>query len=340
MVKTNPYTIHEITSRSVWEEFLLHFSPHALFQSWLWGEVQKRSGIKVWRFGLYQNDLLSAIFQVTKISARRGTHLHVRHGPVCREFSEGQLKSIVEYLKNLSQKERAWFVRINPLVSGTKETYELFKILGGKPSAIHAMDGEHCWVLDLNNSEEELLSQMRKTTRYEIRQKEKFGVRVIKSQENRYFDEFRTLYRGTSLRQGFVAHMDIVEEFTLFAKEQQADLFLGYYEKKIVSVALILYYNDQAIYHHGASVLSKVPVSTIVQWEAIKEAKKRGMKVYNFWGIAPLDIPKHPWRGLTMFKKGFGGREINTIHSHDFLVSPFYYITRGIESVRKLSKGY
>ena len=340
MGKTNTFTIREIPLRSVWEDFLLRFSPHALFQSWLWGEVQKRSGIKIWRFGLYENDLLSAIFQVTKILARRGIHLHVRHGPVCSKLNETQIKSIVEFLKTLARNEGAWFIRISPLTSGTEETQALFKTQGGVPSAIHAMDGELCWVLDLSGSEEELLSQMRKTTRYEIRQKEKFNVVVIQSQEQRYFEEFLTLYRDTSLRQGFVPHVGIAEEFALFAKEQRADLFLGYHDKKLVSGALILYYNDQAIYHHGASIVSKVPVSTIVQWEAIKEAKKRGIKVYNFWGIAPLDNPKHPWRGLTLFKKGFGGREINTIHSQDFPVLPFYYITRIIEIVRKLNKGY
>lgn len=340
MGKTNIYTICEISSRTVWEEFLLRFSPHALFQSWLWGDVQKKCDVKLWRFGLYEKEILHGVFQVTKVSARRGVHLHVRHGPVCHELNEAHLKLIVEYLKNLARREKAWFIRINPLVSDTKEAHELLKVLGGIPSAIHAMDGEHCWVLDLSPLEEELLSQMRKTTRYEIRQKEKFDVVVVQSQEQRYFEEFRTLYRDTSLRQGFVPHGGIAEEFTLFAKEQQANLFLGYHEKKLVSGALILYYNDQAIYHHGASIVSKVPVSTIVQWEAIKEAKKRGMNVYNFWGIAPLDNPKHPWRGLTLFKKGFGGREINTIHSYDFPVSPLHYITRGIETVRKLRKGY
>lgn len=340
MEKDNQETIREITSRSVWEAFLLRFSPHALFQSWQWGEVQKRRGIKVWRFGFYHNDILHAVFQVTKISARRGTHLHVRHGPACRALRESQLQSIIEYVKNLARKEGAWFIRLNPLVADSVEMRSLLKRLGGIPSAIHAMDGEHCWVLDLSNSEEKLLSHMRKTTRYEIRQKDKYGILVKKTQENRYFDEFYTLYRDTSFRQGFIPHAGIAEEYAVFAKEQEADLFFGYYEKKIASAALILYFNNQAIYHHGASIPTKAPVSTIVQWEAIKEAKKRGMNVYNFWGIAPLDNPKHPWRGLTLFKKGFGGREINTIHSYDFIVSPFYYITRGIETVRKLRKGY
>lgn len=332
--------IREVLHEPEWEVFLKSYSPAALFQSWLWGEVQRKNGETIWRFGLYEQGILNAVFQVTKITAKRGIHLHVRHGPVCRELNNTQLHAIVQFLKTLARKEKAWFIRINPLISDTKEMHVLFHALGGMPSAIHAMDGEHCWILDLSSSEDELLSHMRKTTRYEIRQKEKFGVRVIQSEENRYFEEFQTLYRETSQRHGFVPHKGIAQEFALFAEKRQADLFLGYYEQRLVSCALILYYHDQAIYHHGASVPLKVPVSTIIQWEAIKEAKKRGMKVYNFWGIAPSDSPKHPWRGITLFKKGFGGREINTIHAYDFPISSLYYVTRGIEMLRKYRKGY
>ena len=71
-------------------------------------------------------------------------------------------------------------------------------------------------------------------------------------------------------------------------------------------------------YHHGASSYAhnKIPASYLPQWTAIRDALKRGDRVYNFWGIAPgtlteegfkISEPKHPFGGVTLFKTGFGG---------------------------------
>jgi len=90
----------------------------------------------------------------------------------------------------------------------------------------------------------------------------------------------------------------------------------------------------------AAIIFSKIPASYVVQWRSILEARKRGINLYNFYGIAPDDKPNHPWRGITLFKKGFGGREINYIHAHDLPVSPMYLVPRTIEAIRTKMRGY
>ena len=181
---------------------------------------------------------------------------------------------------------------------------------------------------------------MRKATRYEIRKSQKDGVEISASRDARYLKEFDALYKETSGRHGFVPHEGIAEEFTTFGKRNQAMLYLGSFHKKIYASAIILYYGKQAIYHHGASSLSPVPISAAVQWRAICDAKNRGMNVYNFWGIAPEDSPKHPWRGITVFKKGFGGHIVEHMHAFDIPISPLYALTRIVDLVRKYKRGY
>ena len=68
----------------------------------------------------------------------------------------------------------------------------------------------------------------------------------------------------------------------------------------------------------------------------IKEAKKRNLKHYNFWGIAPNDNPRHRFAGVTLFKTGFGGKRIDWLHARDLQISPFYYLTYFFETVRKI----
>ncbi|MEK7143873.1 MAG: peptidoglycan bridge formation glycyltransferase FemA/FemB family protein, partial [Patescibacteria group bacterium] len=77
----------------------------------------------------------------------------------------------------------------------------------------------------------------------------------------------------------------------------------------------------------------------LLQWEAIKEAKNRGCRFYNFWGIAPENNPKHPWAGLTLFKKGFGGFSEEYIPAHDFVIKYSYWFVCLIEKIRKIRRG-
>jgi len=306
--------------QKVWDAFVLRYAPQALFQSWKWGEVEKKLGHKIWRLK-WDND---AVAQVVKVSARRGTFLHVRHGPVVRD--KRFFKKILSDLKELAKHETAWFVRISPQVQTLPE-------LGLVPAPIHAMDAETCWVLDIEKREDELLAGMRKTTRYEIRRAQKMGMTVHTG-----LKDFLDLYRETSKRHGFVPHTGIREEVEEFEKD--AIVLNAAFEGRTIASAIILFWGEEAIYHHGASIPSKIPASYLLQWEAICEAKKRGKKLYNFWGIAPEDKPNHPWRGITVFKTGFGGREVRFLHAQDLPVSPWYIIPKTIEEIRKRYKGY
>jgi lipid II:glycine glycyltransferase (peptidoglycan interpeptide bridge formation enzyme) len=317
------YILQEITSSNAWDSFVKKHSPMALFQGWAWGEVEKKLGHKIWRWGWFKKDTLVGITQIKKVSARRGTFLHVRHGPI----GDVTLKDIID----LAKKEHTWFIRVSPQIPQEKE--KMFKKNGFVPAPIHAMDAELCWVLDLNKNEEELLAGMRKTTRYEIRRAEKMGITIDTG-----LKDFFALYTQTSQRHGFVPHSGIREEVEVFGNN--AIVLNAGFEGETIASAIILFWGDQAVYHHGASIQSKVPASYLLQWEAIREAKKRGKKLYNFWGIAPEDKPNHPWRGITLFKKGFGGREVEFMHAQDYLVSPIAVIPRTVESLRKRLKGY
>jgi lipid II:glycine glycyltransferase (peptidoglycan interpeptide bridge formation enzyme) len=332
--------LKQIDSKDLWEEFLLAHCPQALFQSWEWGEVQKMAGQSVHRFGFYKNSVLLGIAQVFVVKARRGTFLHVRHGPVWKENTISNWRELITLLAPLAHSEKAWFIRMSPLIENSDEISKQFLSLGFRPAPIHAMDAEYCWVLDIDKSEDELLADMRKTTRYEIRHAQKLGIGILSTTGKNKLKDFYALYDETAKRHGFVQHQGLEEEFEVFGREKKALLYLATYNRQTIAGSIILFYGNQAIYHHGASITSKIPASYLIQWEAIREAKKRGITLYNFWGIAPEESPKHPWRGITLFKKGFGGRIVNYIHAQDFAYSPLYIIPKSIETVRRKLRGY
>ncbi len=330
----------EITDRGEWERFWESHAPQALFQSWLWGDVVKKQSLPLVRLGLYDESKLTGIFQVVTVRARRGTYLHIRQGPVLSHYSPPPWKAVINHLRLLAKEENASFLRVSPPMGDSDTHREVLRSLGMLPAAVHEVDAERRWVLDITRNEQELLVGMRKTTRYEIKRAMKEGVVIEKSQNPKDLSAFFDLYRQTAARHGFVPHQGIREEFEVFSKDHKTIVLLGKYKGRIMAAATILFLGDQAIYHHGASLPGRTPVSYLVQWEGIREAKRRGMKVYNFWGIAPLDKINHPWHGITLFKTGFGGREIRTVHAHDLPITPWYWLTRGIEWWERTRKGY
>ncbi len=115
-------------------------------------------------------------------------------------------------------------------------------------------------------------------------------------------------------------------QLATFGQDNQAKLFICKKGQTTLAAAIIIFYGNFAYYHHSGSTskFPELPFSYFLQWKIIQEAKKRGTKFYNFWGIAPTDNPKHRFAGVTIFKKGFSGVRIDWLHAHDLPLTPLY----------------
>lgn len=335
--------IKEFNDKRRWETFLnrqeLYFYP--FFQSWNFGEVQKALGSRVWRVGIFDENKIVGVCQIVEIVSKKGKFLHLRHGPVLKKYNGRVFDFLISYVKKQAQELKSDFIRISPLIK-KDEVDQLFKKQGFVNSPLHNMDAQNCWVLNIDKTEDQLLSEMRKTHRYLIKKALKMEIKIIRTENIDDINKFVPLYKDLSTRKHFVPHAGVKEEFDIFSKDHRALLFLAIYQKKILAGAIVVFTPKMAIYRHGAS-LSKfkdVPASYILQWEAIKVAKDRKIPLYNFWGVAPDEKPNHPWAGLTLFKKGFGGYSENFLHAQDLPLTPKYYLTWIFETLRRITKGY
>ncbi len=341
-----------INEKTIWEDFVKEQKYTSLFQSWNWGEFERSMGNKFENFGIFDEEKLIGLIPIKHVSAIRGKYLHIRHGPIFDFKDKNIWNEFYEFILKKAKNEGYWFVRMSPLI--TKDfrfkEIEIFNRL--KKSPMHDVDAEITWVLNLDQTEQRILSNMRKNTRYYIKRAERDGVKIIKTTDSKYLKNFWTIYSDTVKRQKWSAYSCgyIKNEFEIFKKDKQIELYLAEYKNKFIAASLILYYGNQAIYHHSGSLTkySKVSASYLIQWEAIKEAKKRGLRWYNFWGISPLEKrdgkleakKKHPWEGLTFFKMGFGGEVRQFIHARDLPIRKIYYLTRLFESLEKRSRRY
>lgn len=328
--------IYEITDKKLWDTFITACAPHTFLHSFAWGEFNVTMGEKVWRLGAYNNSALIAACLVMKVHARRGNFLFVPHGPIGKVDA---LPMIAGKIKELASREKVSFIRVSPLLDDTEENRKLFRGLGFRPAPIH-MHAETTWTLDLGPSEEEILMGMRKTTRNLIRRAIKEGVEIRAGSSEQDVKIFNALYQQTIKKHNFTPFSltYLKNQVRILASRTTCDIqiFTAYHLNQPLASAIIVFYGNSAFYHHGASVQSKIPAAYLLQWEAIREAKRRGHKFYNFWGIINEGAPKnHPWQGITLFKKGFGGFQTNYLHAQDMLLSFSYWINWIVETIRK-----
>ena len=76
--------------------------------------------------------------------------------------------------------------------------------------------------------------------------------------------------------------------------------------------------------------------SYALQWAMMRLARSRGVRHHDLWGVAPPDAgAEHPWHGVGLFKKGFGGREVHWAGSWDLVVDPTLYRLRAATGIAR-----
>jgi lipid II:glycine glycyltransferase (peptidoglycan interpeptide bridge formation enzyme) len=335
------YNVKEITNKEIWEDFSLNISPNTFLQSWNWGEFNSAFGRKIWRIGLFEKEQLIGICLLIKYPSRFGSYLYAPRGPILSWKSWKEFDNLFAKIKEIAKEEGVIFIKTDPLLPSKENIYNEFK----KRKFVSAetfIQVEDAWLLPLDEPEDELLANMRKTTRYLIRAEEKQGVTIEQSNKPEDARKFVDLLYSTATRKGFINHPKdyYLKQFEILSPENQEKIFISKKVGKTQAMAIISFYGESACYLHGASLPAEKgsSVGYLLQWEAIKEAKRRGCKYYNFWGVVKDKHfhPGHPWYGFSLFKRGFGGYKYSYLRAQDYPLNSKYYIYRAAEKARRL----
>jgi lipid II:glycine glycyltransferase (peptidoglycan interpeptide bridge formation enzyme) len=336
-------TFEIITNKPAWEQYVLTRPEANFLQSWNWSVFQETLGKKVWRLGIFQKKQQTGAALVVKETAKRGNYLTLAGGPLIDwdTLSNNELTEIFSFFTSIARQENCLFIRFRPQALDSSVIRQHIKTVHAVPSPMH-LTADLTLQLNLQQTEEEILSQMRKNTRYEIRRAEKEGITVRSSQNPADIQAFYDHQVALAHKHGFVpfGYQFLLEQFQVFAADNQAVLISSYRGKELLATAYVLFYNKEAVYHYGISTPAndRLPGSYACQWAAIKEAKQRGCISYNFWGIAPVEEKNHRFSGVSLFKRGFGGEEKAYLPAHDVPVSPLYWVTYFFELFRKKAR--
>lgn len=225
----------------------------------------------------------------------------------------------LDELREIGKREDAIFVKVEPLEEGVSVANNLKKAKFNKAKKF--LQPQRTIILDVNRGDEDLLANMHPKTRYNIKLAQKKGVVVAKSEDKQAsFEDFARLLASTAGRDGFTTHpMSYYEEILNI---DGVELYLAFGGDALLSAAIIIFHEARATYLHGASSYQhrSLMAPHLMHWQIIQDARARGMRDYDLWGI-----DEDRWPGVTRFKKGFGGREVSYIGSYDYVLSKFWY---------------
>lgn len=222
-------------------------------------------------------------------------------------------------IDKLAKKYRALFVKLEPQ-QRNNETMKQLNYHGYKLSKSPLLYTKTLQ-LDLTKSKEQIFSQFKKDTRYEIRKAERNNLHILISYyPNILISDFIKLWHQNAWSRGFWIPIkkEIKSLYEAFGKN--AYLLTAtvrhydniYYYSEILAGALILIQDGAVYYFYAASSPEGRRLSALylVVWQAIKLAKSKGCQIFDFEGIYDERFPIKSWQGFTHFKKSFGGKEI------------------------------
>ncbi|MBR6532439.1 peptidoglycan bridge formation glycyltransferase FemA/FemB family protein [Candidatus Saccharibacteria bacterium] len=327
-------------SRTEWDKFITSFEDTNFLQSWDFYEFHISRGKQVVRRLLKdKDDKIVAAYAGVVETAKRGTYMAIAGGPILDWKNKSVVKTVFKDVEEQGKKHHCVFVRVRPQLELSDKSLKLMNELGLKKAPMY-LSVEYAGILNLEKSEEEILAAASQGFRRKLRKAEKEGITVETSTDPAIVKTFYNLEVEHAKRQGFVAFSEdfLTKQFAAFAKNNEVIMYTAKKDGEILAENFIIFYGNEASYHYGVSspLGTKYSAAPLLHMEAMREARKRGIKRYNLWGIVGLDETKHRFYGVSEFKRSFGCEEFKYTPAHDLILNKFkYLLNKTVETIRK-----
>jgi lipid II:glycine glycyltransferase (peptidoglycan interpeptide bridge formation enzyme) len=326
---------------AAWQELVCSLPAADFLHDWAWAEVAALDGQPHRRFLLAEDGQVVALAAaaVRRLPGGRA-FWYVAHGPIL-DYGDPRagerLRALVRGLAATAAADRAIAVRVEPRIAAG--SIELAALRGsGLRRVGETLQVPHTRLVSLRD-DPELLAAFDKDTRYAVRRAEREGidVRIIEAAADLgAIDALHGLVRETQARAGF--RLPPLERYRTawraLAGAGRAAILEASREGRLLASGMVVIEGDRSFYLFSGSRREapgdpKRYASYALQWAMMRYARGRGARTHDLWGVAPPDAgPDHPWHGVGLFKKGFGGREVEWAGGWDLVVDPTLYRLR------------
>lgn len=336
----NHYQIEDATSRDEWDEFVTSFKESNFLQSWDFYDFYQNINHQIVRRVVKQNHKIVAIYAGEVEPAKRGRHLAIAGGPILDWNNQTLVNLIFQDMASIGRKLQCVFVRVRPQLELSENALQIFRSHHFKKAPIY-LSVEYAGVLDLSKPETEILAGMRQRLRRALRKAEKNQIAIEKTTDPSAIKQFYEIELQTAKRHDFYAFSEkfLTKQFAALSKNQEAVLYIAKKDQEILAENFMIFYGNEASYHYGVSseLGTKYSGAPLLHLEAMRDARKRGITRYNFWGIVGENETKHRFYGVSVFKRGFGVSELKYLPAQDLILDKlkYYTITFPIETLRR-----
>lgn len=256
-----------------------------------------------------------------------GKVLYSPYGPVASstEALDAALAALVATARSCG----AVFVRIEPVAAGLAMPAAADLSRRGLQPAPVNQQPELSWIVDLDGDFKDVLAAMKPVNRNLYRNIHKKGVTFRASQDPEDISILLDFLVMTARRNGFKPQSDeyLTQVAASLMPAGAATMFIAELHGEPIAAALAYDSADTRTYAHAAldDEHRKLSAGIPLLVTLMADAKDRGLKHVDLWGVAPADQPDHKWAGFTAFKKSFGGHEVAYPGTWDLPVKKLRY---------------
>jgi CelD/BcsL family acetyltransferase involved in cellulose biosynthesis len=320
----------EPLSRECWLEHARPFRDHNYRQAWAFAVAcAERVGATSEHVAIRSGTELLGVsdVRVRILPWIRGGIAYVNGGPLVRRGGAGDLDNLSRALAALRAEyveRRGLVLRVRPALGEpgwNAETDRVFHEIGFSEPRVEEV--YRTLRLDLTPPLEVLRQGLAQKWRNCLNKAERSDLELVSGTGPDLLERFSAAFRGFIARKGFDVDLDAdfhgrVQEAHL--PEERYVTTLAYHEGELAAGHVASYLGDTAVYLLGASEEAgrRTNASYALQWNAIVEARERGLIAYDLGGIDPEENP-----GVHRFKKGLGGAEAS--------VAAYQLASRGLQ---------
>lgn len=323
-----------------------------IFQDPAWSIVSAAKGWQQAKFFAVhdtQGEILVAALGYINQSQYFGNYLYIQHGPLipansawnAATWGETSLTSsqvevlefFCEQLRAYAQQENIFALVLEPLATAESDLGK-FLYKKGYVQQPRSILPRYPLFMDLSKTEAELLAEVGKSTRYNIRQAEKQGVEIefiyAASQSDTAVIEtfYKLLLEASTTKEFSAPPLAFFQTAWEQYKDKQQILFaLAKYQGEVISANFTQTYGNWAGSYYTANSRKQpqTKASYLLKWQTILEAKRQGKTVFDMWGHLPNVQEGHSEYGYGQFKKGFHPIEKTFCGRVVYPVSKFKY---------------
>jgi lipid II:glycine glycyltransferase (peptidoglycan interpeptide bridge formation enzyme) len=316
------------TDRAVWDGYVDRFQGHPQ-QLWGWGETKGMHGWSVDRVLVTDDETILGCAQllVRKLPFPFRALVYVPRGPMC---SAGDTTAVLEQLAGYaSTHHHGVALSIEPDWDAESPFAPAVAAAGFIPSANTVLI-PRTLILDLAKGDDELMADMSKSTRANIRKAMRSEVDFRKVETAAELEQVLGIYHETADRAGFGIHEDQYYR-DIFANLGEGSPIIGAFDGGQLLAFVWLSRSGSTAFELYGGVSAegqKQRVNYGVKWAALRAMREDGCARYDFNGLLN--------DGISDFKKQFAKHENLLLGTWEKPLSPLYPVyARAMPAARK-----